>query len=168
MLNASCYFNYKIAVVCTTDPVAHLPPSRAPGQVPLLLVTKTVRVATGGSGDPALFPTATGLLITMAVAVPNFESATATEILTAVDVTIVPTRGIKSDTTGDQGSDNKGHVALLTQRHAREYCLSHKSNETSLGGRAPVKREQGCMLRSTGIDAESSLVIRVDRVQFRN
>ena len=72
-------------------------------------------------------------------------------------VTIVPTRGIKSDTTGDQASDNKGHVALLTQRHAREYCLSHKSSETSLGGRAPVKREQGYMLRSTGIDAGSGL-----------
>ena len=69
----------------------------------------------------------------------------------------MPTRGIKSDTTGDQASDNKGHIALLTQRHAREYCLSHKSNETSLGGQALVKREQGCMLRSTGIDAESDL-----------
>ena len=72
-------------------------------------------------------------------------------------VTVVPTRGIKSDTTGDQASDNRGHVALLTQRHAREYCLSHKSNETSLGGQAPVKGEQGYMLRSTGIDAENGL-----------
>ena len=72
-------------------------------------------------------------------------------------VTIVPTRGIKSDTTGDQASDNRGHVALLTQRHAREYCLSHKSNETSLGGRALVRGEQGYMLRSTGIDAENGL-----------